>query len=66
MDNTFYNGSFDNSSDEESSEEENYMETRYSNMEPKERYERYRNKLFTPKFLILVPVIPKKSKDFFL
>ena len=40
MDNTFYNGSFDNSSDEESSEEENYMETRYSNMEPKERYEK--------------------------
>ncbi len=51
MDNTFYNGSFDNSSDEESSEEENYMETRYSNMEPKERYERYRNKLFTPNII---------------
>lgn len=51
MDNTFYNGNFENSSDEESSEEENYMETRYSNMEPKERYEKYRNKLFTPNII---------------
>lgn len=51
MDNTFYNSSFDNSSDEESSEEENYMETRYSNMEKKETYEKYRNKLFTPNII---------------
>ena len=51
MDNTFYNSNFENSSDEESSEEENYMDTRYSNMEPKERYERYRNKLFTPNII---------------
>tara|TARA_B100000575_G_C23112958_1_gene643081 strand:+ start:92 stop:1273 length:1182 start_codon:yes stop_codon:yes gene_type:complete len=51
MDNTFYNSNFENSSDEESSEEENYMDTRYSNMEPKERYEKYRNQLFTPNII---------------
>ena len=50
MDNTFYTGNnnIESLSDEESSEEEDYSKTRFSNMVKTERYEKYRNKLFTP------------------
>lgn len=50
MDNTFYtdNNNIESLSDEESSEEEDYSKTRFSNMVKTERYEKYRNKLFTP------------------
>ena len=49
MDNSFYtqDNNIVSSSDDES-EEENVLETRFSNMVKKERYEKYRNKLFTP------------------
>ena len=49
MDNSFYTQ--DNnivSSSEDESEEENFLETRFSNMAKKEKYSKYRNKLFTP------------------
>ena len=49
MDNTFYTSdNIESLSDEESSEEEDYSKTRFSNMVKTERYEKYRNKLFTP------------------
>tara|TARA_Y100001935_G_C17310618_1_gene515808 strand:- start:3592 stop:4818 length:1227 start_codon:yes stop_codon:yes gene_type:complete len=48
MDNTFYTQDNIVSSSEDESEEENILETRFSNMVKKERYEKYRNKLFTP------------------
>ena len=49
MDNTFYvNDNIESFSEEESSEEEDYSKTRFSNMVKTEKYEKYRNKLFTP------------------
>ena len=48
MDNSFYTQDTIISSSEDESEEENILETRFSNMVQKERYEKYRNKLFTP------------------
>jgi hypothetical protein len=49
MDNTFYtNDNIESLSDEESSEEEDYSKTRFSNMVKTEKYNKYRNKLFTP------------------
>ena len=48
MDNTFYtNDNIETLSEEESSEED-YSKTRFSNMVKTERYEKYRDKLFTP------------------
>ena len=49
MDNTFYTqNNIVSSSDDDESEEEDILETRFSNMAKKDRYEKYRNKLFTP------------------
>ena len=48
MDNTFYTQDNIVSSSDDESEEEDILRTRFSNMVEKKRYEKYRNKLFTP------------------
>ena len=48
MDNTFYTNDNIESLSEEESSEEDYSKTRFSNMVKTERYEKYRDKLFTP------------------
>ena len=48
MDNNFYNPENTVSSSDDESEEEDFLETRFSNMVKKERYKKYRDKLFTP------------------
>ena len=48
MDNNFYNQENIVSSSDNESEEEDFLETRFSNMVKKERYKKYRDKLFTP------------------
>ncbi len=48
MDNNFYNQENIVSSSDDESEEEDVLETRFSNMVKKEKYKKYRDKLFTP------------------